>query len=475
MKRTAWRRSASTAALAVVLASTSGLAPVAGARQIPQEAAGCATDDRGVERCTGTIANGAPYTWEIPSNWNGTLLVYSRGGPVVIVPALDAPRGVSAWLLQQGYALLGSSYSAPGWAVAEGPADQVATMDAFEGTYGKPTRTIAWGESLGGSVTHALIQRYPARFDGALPLCNAGGGMAAQWNQLLDATFALKTLQAPTSSLALVNLPRFPAATPDATAADALVTEAQKTAAGRARVAMAAAFNNAPLWVDPADPEPVDLAGQQAQMAKALRNAIRLGMSVPRQEIELRAGGNFSWNTGVDYAKQLALSGRWEIVSALYQQAGLSLEQDLRTLQAAPRVAGNAAAVAYAKANVAPNGVLSFPVLTMNTTGDPSALPAHEQAYAATVSATGSAGLLRQTFVNRAGHCNFTPAEYAGALLTLEARLDTGTWGDSTRPEALNATAASTDLPGGTRFVSYRPDQFLRPCSLLEARCEGEP
>lgn len=468
-----WAQAVSTVLLAVSLLITPW-ATVPVSAQAAESAPECAINDLGVERCTGRIANGAPYTWEVPAEWNGTLLVYSRGGPVVTMPAPNAPASVREWLLGSGYALLGSSYSAPGWAVAEGPADQVATMDVFAEVYGSPRRTIAWGGSLGGGVTHGLIQRYPERFDAALPFCNAAGGMAAQWNQLLDATFAVKTLLAPDSNLAIVNLPPLPGPTPDAAVADALVTEAQNTPAGRARIALAAALNNAPLWVDPADPQPTDLAGQQVQMMKALKNAIRLGMGAPRQEIEWRAGGNFSWNTGVDYAKQLALSGRWQIVRTLYEEAGLSLEQDLRGLQDAPRIAGDPAAVAYAKANISPNGILPFPVLTLNTTGDPSALPAHEDVLTRVTSQTGSAYLLRQTFVNRPGHCTFSPAEYIAALQALEFRLDTGSW-DAATPEALNAAAAATELPGGARFLDYRPDHFLRPCTLLEATCEGEP
>ena len=68
----------------------------------------CATDAARVTRCTGTIANGAPYAFEKPASWNGTLLVYSRGGPVVIVPPAVAPNGTRLGVLDHGYALLAS-------------------------------------------------------------------------------------------------------------------------------------------------------------------------------------------------------------------------------------------------------------------------------------------------------------------------------------------------------------------------------
>lgn len=51
-----------------------------------------------------------------------------------------------------------------------------------------------------------------------------------------------------------------------------------------------------------------------------------------------------------------------------------------------------------------------------------------EQAYADVVAKTNHNALLRQAFVHRAGHCNFTEAETIAALQALIQRLDTGTW-----------------------------------------------
>jgi hypothetical protein len=142
------------------------------------------------------------------------------------------------------------------------------------------------------------------------------------------------------------------------------------------------------------------LAAQQGQLYDALQNFVRLGMGVPRQELECRAGGNFSWNAGVDYRQELARSGQQPLVAALYRAAGLDLRADLDRLAAAPRIAADADAVAYAKEN----GEISVPVLTMNTTGDPSVIPAHSQAYERVVRHAGDADLLRSTFVHAIEH-----------------------------------------------------------------------
>src|SRR5690349_19517518 len=62
----------------------------------------------------GTLG-GANYTISVPANWNGTLALYSHGYAFATSPlanpAPDAGDAVTAAaLLQQGYALAGSSY-----------------------------------------------------------------------------------------------------------------------------------------------------------------------------------------------------------------------------------------------------------------------------------------------------------------------------------------------------------------------------
>ena len=310
------------------MAGVALVAPPAAAEELE-----CRTGADGVTVCTGETAGPwgtAPFRFDVPEDWNGTLLIYSRGGPVQQAPN-PGPREVKAPLLDEGYAMVASTYSRFGWAVEEGPYDQMAAVDAFVAKVGQPERTLAWGGSLGGAVTGGIIERYADRIDGAIPFCHGLAGVTAQWNQALDATFVVDELIATGEDLDLVDLPAFPAPTPDATVARDLLEQAQSTPEGRARTALAAAMNNAPTWVGTDDPQPAprDFAAQQEQMYLALQNAVRLGMGVPRQELEMRAGGNFSWNVGVDYRRQLAKSGHKQLVQALYREAGLDLRADL--------------------------------------------------------------------------------------------------------------------------------------------------
>lgn len=95
---------------------------------------------------TGTLPDGATYLIEVPSPWNGTLLLYSHGYVVrgEPNPARDVgDPGTRAFLLANGFALAGSSYAHTGWAIQEALPDQVAVLDTFAANFGPPTRTIA--------------------------------------------------------------------------------------------------------------------------------------------------------------------------------------------------------------------------------------------------------------------------------------------------------------------------------------------
>jgi pimeloyl-ACP methyl ester carboxylesterase len=147
----------------------------------------------GVTTYTGTFSDGAAYLIELPSPWNGTLVLYGHG---YVVPGSENPAQdvgdpiTRAYLLAHGYALGGSSYATTGWAVQQALPDQIEVLDTFKTKVGPPSRTIAWGHSLGGMVTAGLVQRYPSRFDAALPMCGVVGGSVGTWNQALDSAFA---------------------------------------------------------------------------------------------------------------------------------------------------------------------------------------------------------------------------------------------------------------------------------------------
>jgi pimeloyl-ACP methyl ester carboxylesterase len=429
---------------------------------------------------TGTLADGATYKIECPAGpWNGTLFLYSHGYvvPGSANPAQDAGDPVTAaWLLGHGYALAGSSYATTGWAIQQALPDQTGTLDAFDQAFRTPARTVAWGHSLGGIITAGLIQRYPGRFSAALPMCGVLSGGVATWNTALDAEFAFQQLIDPSVQIVNITNP-----TANLTGAIAAATAAQQTPQGRARLALAAALGDTPGWFTPLSPEPspTDYQSQEANQFSWDTQVDFPFIFAFRAELEARAGGNPSWNTGVNYFRDLARSADATEVAALYRAAGLSLRRDLRTLERAARVSADASAVGYLVHNIVFTGHLPVPVLAMHTTGDGLVVPENEQAYRSAADRAGDGRLLRQIFVHRAGHCAFTPAETITAVQALVRRLDTGRWDrPALDPADLNARAAAlgpqynifsvgtTIVPTAPAFLRYRPAPYLRPFDL---------
>jgi pimeloyl-ACP methyl ester carboxylesterase len=437
---------------------------------------------------TGTTPDAAGpsnYIIEVPSNWNGTLVLYSHGysfgapfNPPAPQAAEDGPNdGAKAWLLANGYAIAGSSYATTGWALKEAFQDQIAVLDVFKSKGYKATRTIAWGISLGGMITAGLMQQFPDRFTAALPMCGVVAGGPGVWNQGLDSEFAFLNLQAP-GAFKLAGFNSFNDAFANYNAAIGAFNTAQTTPQGRARIALSAALADVPGWFDPASAQPAatDYAAQEVNQLAWDNSPDLFFAFFGRAELEGRAGGNFSWNTGVDYHDQLAKSTDLAEVKALYKTAGLDLAKDLDTLNATKRISAKAGPVAYVTKYITYNGDLDKPVLTMHTTGDGLVEVTDENAYASVVRSAGDSSLLRQVYVHRAGHCTFTPAEDVTAFKTLVHRLDTGHWG-SIAPSTMNSQATSlgsTFNVAPASFINFQPAQFLRPFDARNTDGEGE-
>jgi pimeloyl-ACP methyl ester carboxylesterase len=395
-------------------------------------------DDSG-RSATGTLADGAEWRATIPVDWNGTLLVWGHGYSFNKPAADDAPANYRAELLKRGYALAGSSYAGAGWALDTAPRDQLDTVAAFAAKFGKPKRVIAWGASMGALVTTAMVERPNSGIDGGIALCGSIGGAVGMMNMALDGAWAFKTLVAPGSDIRVTGIDddRLNAAR-----VGKAVAEAQATPQGRARVALAGVLAGIPGWTNGVRPADSDDDAHQANIAKAFA----MGVFLPRTDQERRAGGNFSWNTGVDYRRQLALSGRAAMVRRLYDAAGLDLDADLITLGKTQRVATNPGALAWMTANYTPNARPLVPLLAIQNIGDGVTSPSLQRAYAE-ASARNRPANIRALYVAGSGHCSFDTATVIDAIGMIEARIATQRWPRSP-----------------ARFVNYTPPPMLRPC-----------
>jgi pimeloyl-ACP methyl ester carboxylesterase len=419
---------------------------------------GAAQAANAVSHSTGTLADGATWIADTPADWNGTLLLFSHGfGPT---SAADAPSAAAqSALLAEGYALAGSSYDPHGsmWALTSAERDQFATLDAFRSQIGRPSRVISVGQSMGGLINAQIARDGAGRVDAALGLCGLVAGGVDLDNYQLDAEYTLATFFDPADADKLVSLP---SAADGAALADRLtqaVTTAQQTPAGRARIALAADYLNLSDWAPgQVPPTTNDFAGQEVQQYDWIANGL-LSFIVPaRWSVEQSAGGNTSWNKGVDYAALLRKSAHAPQVEALYRTAGLNLSADLGRLTLGARITADPAAVARLRLSSTAGQGLSVPLLDLHTTSDQLVPVEQESAFAGRVRRAGDQALLRQAYVARQGHCNFTTAEVVAGVHAVEQRLDSGHWGDAADPATLQRSAEQLGLDGAA-FVPYRP------------------
>ncbi|MEV0093977.1 alpha/beta hydrolase [Streptomyces sp. NPDC050738] len=407
---------------------------------------------------TGTLADGAGWISDTPADWNGTLLVFSHG--FGSLAAQDAPTAdVQRELLARGYALAGSSYDPNGslWALNSAERDQFATIDAFRREVGGPRRIISVGQSMGGLVNAQIARDGAGRIDGALGFCGLVAGGVDLDNYQLDAEYAIAALLDPDDTGALVGFSGPDDADALAGRLTAAVARAQATAEGRARIALAAAYLNLADWAPGQEPPAAhDYAGQETQQYAWLAQGLLHFIVSGRYAVEQSAGGNTSWNRGVDYAELLDDSSRATQVKALYRASGLDLRKDLDRLTHGADITADPAAVRKLEHTSTASQGLAVPLLDVHTSSDQLVPVEQENVFAARVRAAGNSRQLRQAYVSRQGHCNFTTAEAIASLHALEHRIGTGAWGSSTDARQLQNSATALGLDGAA-FTSLRP------------------
>ena len=403
---------------------------------------------------TGALKDKTGYTLVKPDNWNGTVFFALDSG--------DLNSDASNWLYARGVARAGNDRTQIGSLTNNGAANLAETLDVFTTRFGKPTRPLITGTSLGGQVAAIAAFTYPDRFAGALAFCGGLMGWTPYLNTNLDVAFTLKTLLAPRADLPLVNIPKDDAALTEQW--QTLLKTSQGTPQGRARIMLAVLMGQANVWTTRDLPEPAvtDAKGRQEAAYRSVLDFSRQFTSL-RRRLEEPAGGAVSWNTGISYAamydNRIGAADR-QTLETLYREAGLSVRDDLRALEQAPRIAPEKAPLEFVRKIYPFDGRISIPVLTIATTGDTVVWSSIDSAYADSIRRAGRGELLRSAYVRSAGHCAFSESERVAAFQTFLERLDKGSWPD-TAPAAMNARATTANA-GPARFWDYTPPAIER-------------
>jgi hypothetical protein len=125
-------------------------------------------------------------------------------------------------------------------------------------------------------------------------------------------------------------------------------------------------------------------------------------------------------------------------------------------LTAEANIRADAPAVRWVAQTSVPSGRLQVPELDLHTISDQLVPVQHENDYARTVWGAGAGDRLRQAYVERQTHCNFTPAELVAGVLAVQHRVERGRWDGLATPRGLQATATSLGL-GDAAFIPFRP------------------
>jgi pimeloyl-ACP methyl ester carboxylesterase len=353
-------------------------------------ASGWAHHSRAVAEELG-VKNGAQYAMFVPANWNGRLVLYAHGfvDPAYPIALPDVlPPDVASWvielretLLGAGYAVAYSSYSENGWAVKDGYERTHELRNDFISRFGKPNQVYIMGRSLGALITLLIAEKFPDYYDGALALCGPVGGGLVQTDYIGHVRVLFDYY--------------FPGVIPG----DAVNVPPLDYSSGSPQVnaIVRAILANLPAAQALAAVDQIDLP--YINVNELITSIVRpLGYNIRgTNDLLARTGGESPFGN----------------LKTKYTVQG-NVVTDLK--RGVERFKADWGGIDYMNDFYRPEGDLRIPLLTLHTTADPDVPFFHQAALAEIVAAAGKQRQLVQQYVQRYGHCNFSPAEVAEAL-----------------------------------------------------------
>lgn len=377
------------------------------------------TPSAGARAYTGTIGHAA-YLIEVPSEWNGELVLWAHGvrGFSSAVYAESPPPALRNALIQQGYAWAASSFSENGFVAGVATNDTLLLKWFFSEQFGRPARTYIAGNSMGGNVVTLSLENFPDEYDGGLSFCGVVAG--EEWIDYLLAWVMAAEF------IAGVELPLDEGSARVTAVVDTLILPALGPIDNPATKGLA--FRSVIRNLT-GGPRPFFVEGY----LKAFPANFGLVTGDPGRTMPLtRAATTY----GVDFKADSGLGFDGDAVNEGVRR--LAADMDLRDPGKHPDTAPT-------------TGRLSDPLLTLHESGDLTVPISLEQSYREKAAAAGAGDLLVQRVIRSSAHCGFSDREITRAWDDLRAWV-----GGGTRPSGDNLSGDLTDA-GRTFTEPLRP------------------
>jgi pimeloyl-ACP methyl ester carboxylesterase len=322
------------------------------------------------------VLDGAAHRIVAPARWDGTVVIFLHGyadKPGTFTSS--APVGELALdLVARGAIYADAGYRAGGWAVAQAIEDVARLRAHIVTRFGAPKRVVLIGESMGGVIGLALLEREPSRYQGGVAFCSGTIGAYDYFKRgAFDPLVMFEAL--------------FPSVLPPADNVPASFRPSEE-AVGSVLKALRGDPNRAAIVQRAASLPDIPSV---AEMLVLHLDAVR--------ELSVRAGGNPFDNSRTEYP---------------------GLVRDGKPIAAVRRVKSVPAAERYLRQFYTPTGRLRVPFLAVNVKSDPvvpiwatDGYPRANQYFV-------------QQYVDGAGHCGVTKDQRMAAFGALQGWMDRG-------------------------------------------------
>ena len=343
-----------------------------------------------------------------PYWWNRDLVVFAHGYEF-FDPRSPAPSlGAEQWIIPLsngktitlpelvnllGFGFATTSYSKNGLAVQQGVAEMKALVEFVREKRPGIRNVYIVGASEGGLVTTLSMERNASTYKGGLALCGPIGDFQKQinyWGDFRALFDALYPGLPPTAVWIPDELMLDWVSTPSLAQANIITQLSNPDPANQLKLQTLFGLTGAPI--DPADPTTI--------------GATTLGI--------------LTYNVLATNEARMELS-RGLLPAVLVQPYDNTTNFPLLAAGALPYTAvGDIPAILQPYQTT---GMLTKPLVTMHTVGDPIVPVWHQALYRAKAAAAGSSNKLSVLPINRYGHCSFKPAEilFSFALMLLKS------------------------------------------------------